>query len=129
MEVLEKVPEQLWSTVADGCDYATYFHTPKWCQVVQKTYPHRYHIATRAFEFGKDDWIVLPMIESERELKGYFKRLNSNIFGVYGGLIATHPITAHRAQQIAKYLKHTRVKRIDIFGNPYAPPEADLHVG
>lgn len=110
----------LWQRIADACAYATFFHTPVWAQILKKAYPRRYNIATKAFGFGPKEWVVLPLMESEYELKGFFKSLISNVPGVYGGLISNVPISSKHLDSIGRHLQKARAKRIDIFGNPYA---------
>jgi hypothetical protein len=79
------------------------------------------HVAARAFVFDSRQIAILPMIETEYELKGFFRALRANVFGVYGGPISTSELTSAHFEGIARHLHRANVKRIDLIGNPHAP--------
>lgn len=118
MRVLNTVPFSLWDRIANACPYATFFHSSLWAQLLRKNNP-LYKIATKAFLFGKDDWIVFPMMQSFDDLRGFFRSFHANIPGVYGGPIANHPLTSERVDKITRYIRGIRTKKIEIFGNPF----------
>lgn len=119
MELLHNVPDPLWNRIAESCDYATFFHTSQWAQVLNKTYGNACRIATKAFRFDGKNWIVLPLMEIDQECKGLFYELYGTVPGVYGGCIGSGIVEGSQLDQIVSRLQSFRVKRIKIFGNPY----------
>lgn len=121
MKVREDLTDGEWESLALASEHSTFFHTPAWARSVEKTFPGKYRAKARLFQFAPGDWALLPAMETERELRGFFRTLNAGVLGVYGGCVASQPLTGEKFQRIAAYLQRIRVKRVVMFGNPYAP--------
>ncbi len=117
MKILDSVPEKLWNDVAQRCESATFFHTYAWFDAVRKSFPEM-RSATKAFQFGEDDWVVFPLMQVGTELRGFFKHYVSNEPGVYGGPIFNKAFNAERARQIFPHFMNVRTACMKIFGNP-----------
>ncbi len=128
MKILGKEDcREAWDAVAKGCDAATFFHTPLWSDILTATFPERYSNATMAFEFGAGDVVVFPMVETGRELRGFFRHLESNEPGVYGGFLSSGDLTEEKIGRILRYLQTGRTANLFVFGNPHA--ELDRYFG
>lgn len=119
MRIVRKVPAAVWDRVAEECAHATFFHTRDWSELIEKTYPRDYRAAAIGFEFGPDDWVVLPGTETDEAGAGFFKSFRSNPLGVFGGPIANRELSRERALRVLESLKGARMRRIEIFGNPF----------
>lgn len=117
MEIFNHVPEKLWSKIARQCGHATFFHTFAWAETFKKTYP-QFEIATKAFKFAEDDWVIFPMLETGSELNGFFKHYVSNEPGVYGGPIFSGEIDPHKFEKILKHFDSFRTVKLSVHGNP-----------
>ena len=50
MKIIKNPTFKFWEEVARACDYATFFHTPTWAKITEKSHPS-YRIATKGFIF------------------------------------------------------------------------------
>jgi hypothetical protein len=76
MRVIKKPSLELWDQVVSRSEYATFFHTCTWAQIVVETYP-QFHIATKSFVLDDGAIAIVPMvatterrIERSRTLQG-----------------------------------------------------------
>ena len=93
MRIIKNVDDQFWLDVARKCDYATFFHTPYWHRLAEKTFPH-YQDVTLGVELDTGTRAVIPLLETGRVGKGLFRSMVSTFAGCYGGLIADGPLSA-----------------------------------
>ena len=118
MRVIENPSFELWENIVNNCEYATFFHTPTWANILEKTYPH-FKIATKVFVFDDGTQVVLPLIES-RSLKGILRTYYSMPFGLYGGVISDDRINQQKVNKIFKFLEgKCKFANTKIMGNPY----------
>lgn len=87
LQVSHDVDWEEWQTVADGCPYATFFHTPSWLRVFAQTYPG-VRIATRRFQFEDGRSAIFPLLE-RRVRAGLTTLYESTAEGCYGGWISS----------------------------------------
>jgi hypothetical protein len=119
MRIVHDVPTDLWAAIAEQCSYATFFHTPEWARLLESTPSLNCRVATKAFELGPDELVVLPLMECESDALGLVKAYCSNAPGVYGGWIANTEVPPADAARIWSWLARSRGWKIDVFGNPY----------
>lgn len=119
MEVIESSGSEFWENIVSKCEYATFFHTPKWSEILEKTYPH-FRVATKLFLFDDGARAVLPLIES-KELKGILRSCYSMPFTLYGGAISDKSIDKQKVDTIFELLarKYSKLAKVSITGNPY----------
>jgi hypothetical protein len=117
MKSVENPTLELWSQVVLRSEYATFFHTPTWAQIIVETYPE-FHIATQGFVLDDGAVAIVPMV-STVERNGYFKWYESMFPGGYGGVIAERNLTQAETDQIFEQLADCHTVYIHIMGNPY----------
>lgn len=117
MKVIEKPSIEFWEEIVRSCDYATFFHTPDWAEVLQQTYKD-YSMATKGFIFKDGTKAILPMMSVNIRLRGFLKSYISMIPGVYGGIIANNKIEQHKIDKIFYSLIKINIKNVSVVGNP-----------
>lgn len=118
MRVIEKPSVELWDQVVSRSEYATFFHTSSWAQVLAQTYPH-FHIATKGFVLDDGVVAIVPLVGAT-ERNRYFKWYESMFPGVYGSAVAERNLTQAEISFIFQHLANARTARIHVMGNPYA---------
>ena len=123
MRVIEKVKPEFWEDIAGNCVYATFFHTPYWSQLMERTFSYR--DITKGFIFDDGTRVVFPfMLRKKKCLKGTLSSVDyiSGALFVYGGPIADGAMTRQKFAEIIAYLTATfrNYDQILIRGNPYA---------
>ena len=119
MRVFRGVDELYWLEVARKCEYATFFHTPFWPQLIAETYPD-FGQATIGVELGSGVRVVLPLLEVGRT-KRVFRSLVSTFAGCYGDLIADGVVSDEERHDIYRAACSWNTERLQITGNPFAP--------
>lgn len=107
-----------WHDIASICPWATYFHTPNWAGVIEKTFQD-FSIASKEFILDSGARVVMPFVlRSKRKIfiKKEFKSMEP---GVYGGVIADRDISQQDMDQISEYLLRIKNASIRIVGNPF----------
>ena len=113
-ESAEKPSIELWEEVARECEYATFFHTPAWARIIEKSLP-KYRISTKVYVFEDGISAILPLMTSGRVYK---KTSYSMAPGVYGGPIAGGELNPERIRGIFSDLCRLNVRNMHIVGNP-----------
>ena len=120
MRVLEKVSQTFWEDVAGSCLYATFFHTPYWSELMEKTFS--YVDITKGFIFDDGTRAVFPFIQQKHNFfKGILDDYISGLLYVYGGPIADREMTRQQLYEIIEYINSAfkMYSTILIRGNPY----------
>lgn len=102
------------------CPHATFFHTPLWMNLATRSYPH-YRNVSASFAIDSDMYVVLPLLETKRELLGLSRQLASSFAGCYGGFIATGDISMEEGTAMMEQVLRRNVSRMRITGNPFDP--------
>ena len=121
MEVITSPSWELWESIIKNCEHATFFHTPLWVSILEKTYP-RYRNATLGFTFNRKKRAIFPLIAEFAQ--GIFKkkvRHKSMALGVYGGIIAEQRLAENENKAIYDYLATTGISDLKIVENPLDP--------
>jgi hypothetical protein len=121
MRVIKKPSLELWEQVVSRSEYATFFHTHTWAQIVVETYP-QFHIATKGFVLDDGAIAIVPMVATV-ERNRYFKWYESMFPGVYGGVIAERSLTQTEINQIFQHLIRMNTASLQMTGNPFAAYE------
>ena len=125
MRVIENPSVESWDQAVSRSEYATFFHTSTWAQIIAQTYPH-FHIATKGFVLDDGVVAIVPLLGTA-ERNRYFKWYESMFPGVYGGPVAERNLTQTEINYIFQHLANKRTARIHVMGNPYT--EYDLPLG
>jgi hypothetical protein len=117
MRAIENPSVELWDQVVSWSEYATFFHTSTWAQIIAQTYPH-FHIASKGFVLDDGVVAIVPLLGST-ERNRYFKWYESMFPGVYGGAVAERNLTRTEVNYIFQHLANAHTARIHVMGNPY----------
>lgn len=117
MRMFENLPVELWDQVVSRSEYATFFHTSAWAQIIVETYPH-FHIATKGFMLDDGRVAIVPMVGTI-ERNRYFKWYESMFPGGYGGAVAERSLTQRETNTIFRQLASAATAYIHVMGNPY----------
>jgi len=118
MEILHCPPTALWEEILKNCEHATFFHSPIWMKILEKTYPH-YNNATLGFIFNTGNRAVFPLV-AEHSRGILFKKVKhkSMALGVYGGVLAERRIIPEEAETLFEYLTSTDISDLKVVENP-----------
>ena len=118
MKVVHSPPVALWEEILKNCEHATFFHSPTWVKVLEKTYPHHSN-ATLGFTFETGNRALLPLV-AERSRGKVLKRdkHKSMALGVYGGVLAEKRLTSEESEVLFGYLTSTGISDLKIVENP-----------
>jgi hypothetical protein len=119
MRVIRKISSEFWWEVARKCSYATFYHTPIWKELAERTLPG-VGDATFGAILPSGVRVVFPMISTLR--RGPFRRLVSTFEGCYGGFIADGPVLPAEAANIYQYVCSWSTYTFYMVDNPLAPP-------
>lgn len=109
-----------WLEVAKDCEYATFFHTPIWSELVTRAFPDL-RDATRYATLPDGVRIVLPLVEVARRFGGRLAVAHSTAFGCYGGLIADGPVDARARDRIHRSALRSGIVDLELTQSPLAP--------
>ena len=125
MEILHSLPHTLWEEIIKNCEHATFFHSPTWVRVLEKTYPE-YSNATLGFLFSSGNRAILPLVAEHS--KGIFSRKikhKSMALGVYGGILAEKRLNSEETETLFEHLTSSDIRDLKLIENPmdqYTPP-------
>ena len=122
MKLLEDPSIELWEKVVRSCNHATFFHTPTWARIIEKSLP-KHRIFTRAYSFDDGAHAVVPLMMVG---DGRTRTCRSMALGVYGGPIADGELSADRIEEIFSDLRRINVRRMDVAGNALCAPDSAL---
>ena len=119
METVRRPSVELWEEIIRNCEHATFFHSPIWTKVLEKTYPH-YSNATVSFTFNTGNRAIFPLV-AEHSKGILFKKAQhkSMALGVYGGILAERRLTLEETGSIFEYLTSIDIKDLKIVENPF----------
>jgi Acetyltransferase (GNAT) domain len=109
-----------WLDVARRCEYATFFHTPIWSELVTRTFSDL-RDATRHAALRDGVRVVFPLVEVARRVGGRLAIAHSTAFGCYGGLIADGPVDQHARDRIHRHALRSGIVELELTQNPFAP--------
>lgn len=101
-----------------NCEHATFFHSPTWTKVLEKTHP-QYSNATMGFTFSTGNRAILPLV-AEQSKGILFKKVKHKSMspGVYGGVLAERRLTSEESGAIIEYLISTDISDLKVVENP-----------
>lgn len=122
MEVIKEPPQDVWEAVVRNCEHATFFHTPTWVSILEKTYP-QYKNATLEFIFPNGSRALFPLVAEHSPGKLFKKRVKhkSMPLGVYGGVIAERELTRDEHSQLFAYITSSEITDLKVVQNPLTP--------
>jgi CelD/BcsL family acetyltransferase involved in cellulose biosynthesis len=123
VRILKKIPDDFWWEVARNCSYATFYHTPIWKELAERTYPGFYQDETFGAILPSGVRVVFPMISTRR--RGPLRWLLSTFEGCYGGFIADGPVSPAEAAAIYDHACSLTTYTFHMLDNPIAPPIPD----
>jgi len=117
MKVIDDVPKDLWDQVVARCNYATFFHTSTWAEILAQTYPTM-DIFTKGFALDDGVVAIVPLVGTT-ERNRYFKWYESIYPGSYGGPVAERNLTQTEINYIFEHLPSAHTAYLHVMGNPY----------
>lgn len=121
MTQLDSSPEtSAWLDVARRCEYATFFHTPIWSELVTRACQDLQDV-TRHVTSQDGVRVVFPLVEVARRLGGRLAIAHSTAFGCYGGLIADGPVDESARERIHRAALRSGIVELELTQNPLAP--------
>ena len=118
METVRRPSVELWEEIIKNCEHATFFHSPIWTKVLEKTYPH-YSNATVSFTFNTGNRAIFPLVaEHSKGILLKKAKHKSMALGVYGGMLAERRLTPEEAGRIFEYLTSIDIKDLKVVENP-----------
>lgn len=119
MKYSQPVASDFWWEVARICEYATFFHTPIWHQLIEMSYPSCRDI-TLGIQFENGTRAVLPLLE-DASSNHWLPIRYSTFAGCYGGVIADGPVPLQKADRLFQTIVSWRINRLKLLTNPFAP--------
>jgi hypothetical protein len=118
MEVITLPGRDIWESIVSKSGHATFFHSPAWVTVLEKTYPGCSN-DTRAFVFGSGARALLPLMV-EKESRGFFKKAKhkSMPLGVYGGIVSDAQLTADERRAVFHHLAASDISDLKVVAAP-----------
>ncbi len=118
MEIVRYPSVELWEEIIKNCEHATFFHSPTWIKVLEKTYPHSSN-ATVSFTFSTGNRAIFPLV-AEYYKGALFKKVKHKSMapGVYGGMLAERRLTPEESGSIFEYLTSIDIRDLKVVENP-----------
>ncbi|WP_276248642.1 GNAT family N-acetyltransferase [Haladaptatus sp. YSMS36] len=120
MRIISDVPEDLWWSVAEQCQYSTFFHTPLWTEIACET-NGEFKNQTIGAEFSNGTKIIFPLLKTKDIY--VFKNLQSTYAGCYGGPIADGVLIEHEFMDFLDEIRSWRTGRLGLLENPLVVDE------
>ena len=121
MTRVDSPPEHdAWLDVARNCDYATFFHTPIWSELVTRTFPGL-RDATLYTTLSSGTRAVLPLVAVARRLGGRLTIAHSTALGCYGGLIADGPVDEAARDHVHRSALRSGIVDLELTQSPLSP--------
>jgi hypothetical protein len=73
MEIINMPSQSFWEEVIKNSQNATFFHSPAWMKILEKTYGH-FENATRASIFNSSNRAIFPLV-AEHSRGMLFKKI------------------------------------------------------
>mgnify|MGYP000916899180 CR=1 FL=1 len=127
MEVITLPGRDIWDSIVRNTRHATFFHSPAWITILEKTYPG-YRNNTRAFIFENGSRAILPlMVERGRGVIFKKAKHKSMPLGVYGGIISAAQLSADERQAIFRHLTASDIHDLKLVAAPLDNQEYPAH--
>ncbi|MBX0328832.1 GNAT family N-acetyltransferase [Oscillochloris sp. ZM17-4] len=123
MRILRNVSDEFWWEVARKCSYATFYQTPIWKELAERSFPDRYRNETFGAILPSGVHVVFPMMSTRR--LGPVRWLESTFAGCYGGFIADGPVSSDEATAIYKHACASSTYSFYVLENPLGPQLPD----
>jgi lipid II:glycine glycyltransferase (peptidoglycan interpeptide bridge formation enzyme) len=119
MEVINMPSQSFWEEVVENSQNATFFHSPVWMRILEKTYGH-FENATIGFTFNSSNRAIFPLV-AEHSRGMLFKKIKhkSMPFGVYGGIVAEKRLHQEEIDTLFEYLTSISISTMKIVENPF----------
>jgi hypothetical protein len=119
LKILEHPSRELWCEVAEACEYATFFQSPLWNELICRAYD-QYEDATIGAILDSGTRVILPLLEAPAA-RGIFRGLESTWNWCPGGVIADGPVPSENIESLYRSLKSWRVGEVVLSSNPDSP--------
>lgn len=106
-----------WVDILNKCPDATFFATPEWLDVVEKTFG--YKTATKLFVFEDGQRVLVPLSVIGRSYY-VFKQYISVPFHNYGGFFSDKEISEDKVKRIVKALKGITTLSVILCPHPFS---------
>ncbi|WP_251961523.1 lipid II:glycine glycyltransferase FemX [Salinibacter ruber] len=117
MNIRRPADNEFWWEVAEACEYATFFHSPLWHRLIERTFEQCEDRTVGAVtESGVR--MVLPLLKTGEAAKGMMENLMSTYAGCYGGIIADGEVSKEDLASLYDKVQSWDVASLRVNGNP-----------
>jgi hypothetical protein len=118
MKVLYSPTQEFWKEIMDNCEHTTFFHSPTWIRVLEKTYP-KYSNATRGFIFSSGTRAIFPLVAEHSKVTPFKKvKHKSMALGVYGGVLAEKRLSPEEIEVLFEHITSSDISDLKVVENP-----------
>ena len=107
IEKFSKPSKELWEDIYNNCDYATYFHSIEFSELLTE-YDLNLSIASKVLKFSDGKKCILILFD-EKKFGSLIKWYNSSAYGLYGGWISSDDLNESHVKCIYKYFKQINI--------------------
>jgi hypothetical protein len=119
MEVIHIPSQSFWEEALKNSRNATFFHSPVWMKILEKTYGH-FENATIGFIFNSSNRAIFPLVAEHSRGMLFKKRKHKSMpFGVYGGVVAEKRLHQEEIDTLFEYLTSISITNMKIVENPF----------
>src|SRR4029453_7826059 len=119
--IVQSVNDSEWEKVAGLCEFATFFHTPAWANIVCEANPG-YEVATWATKLSNGTRLIFPLVSTWRELRSGARGYEPTRLFAFGGPICDGPVDhVELARVLEEKLRSRKLQgySMRIIGNPH----------
>ena len=117
MEIIRDVDDDFWWKVAQNCEYATFFHSPLWHRLAEKTF-EEYEDQTIGAVTKNGVRVVLPLLKTGESARGMMDDLVSTFAGCYGGVIAEDAVSEKEMAHFYEKVQAWDIASLNVTENP-----------
>ncbi len=115
---IEPATREDWMFFCNNCAEATFFHTPMWAGLFERTRPARFVSHARIVRFADGSSACLPMV-AKRHLHGLVRIACSMPADTYGGWLSLKRLSSGNERALLKYLSN--FPDLILRENPFMP--------
>lgn len=115
---IEPATREDWMSFCNSCADATFFHTPLWAGLFERSYPNRFMSHARIVHFTDGSSACLPMV-AKRHMHGLVRIVCSMPADTYGGWLSLQPLSPDNEGALLKHLSN--FPELILRENPFMP--------
>jgi len=99
---IEEASSDQWDSIADNCDYATYFHTREWAEIWQEYSGGKLKPAAKILTFNDGVEVLFPMSVT-KVFRGMLRQYILSPENNYGGWLSVNKLSAEHHKLLWEY--------------------------